>query len=362
MKPQFRKIVVGVDFSDASLAGARWVATHLAPQAELLIVHVVAVPNAPMYLREYLGSTIQQRARSEQALYTALRGFAGLLGADRVRIGIRTGVPWYELARVADEVKADLICVGRGHKRQGSSRFGATTPQRLLAISKVPVLVIPQGVAKPGRVLAAVSAHAGEEGVISVAKALANAWVSRLEAVHVVETDAHQTPRTSALHGPVERIRAVTHAEGRTTGIDSLDDDALCALAREWVSSSVLPAGVDGSPGHVVRLGDAGQELIASARDEACTSVIVMGRARAAHECTDSTTGYHCGSTARMVLWSAPGPVFVLPLEARFAHPVPLRIAPSESHPGLTMRHRNGDRMFFVAPNGPEFGGGGDAA
>jgi nucleotide-binding universal stress UspA family protein len=360
MKPQFRKIVVGVDFSDASLAGARWVATHLAPQAELLIVHVVAVADAPMYLREYIGSTINQRAKSAQALYTALRGFAGLLGADRVRIGIRTGVPWSELAQVADEVKADLICVGRGQKRQGSSRFGATTPQRLLAISKIPVLVIPQGVAQPGRILAALSGHAGDERVISVASELANAWASRLEAVHVVETDVHQTPRTPALHGAVERIGAKTRAEGRTTGIDSLGEDALGALATDWLSSAVLSASADGSAGSVVRSGDAGQELIASAHDETCTSVIVMGRARAAHECTDSTTGYHCGSTTRMVLWSAPGPVFVLPLETRLEYQLPLRVASLE-HPELTTR-RNGDRIPFLASNSRELGGGGDAA
>src|SRR4051812_16437272 len=107
MKAAFRKIVVGVDFSDASLAGARWVADHLAPQAELLVVHVVPIPSAPIYLREYVESTIQQRTNSTQRLYTALRGFAGLLGAERVRVGIRTGVPWTELARVADEVDAD---------------------------------------------------------------------------------------------------------------------------------------------------------------------------------------------------------------------------------------------------------------
>jgi nucleotide-binding universal stress UspA family protein len=316
MTPPFRKIVVGVDFSDASLAAARWVATHLATQADLFIVHVVAVPNAPTYLREYIGSTINQRARSAHALYTALRGFAGLLGCDRVRIGIRTGVPWVEIARVADEVKADLICVGRGQTRHGSSRFGATTPHRLLAISKVPVLAIPQGVAKPARVLAAVSAHTGEERVISVAKALAEAWASPLEAVHVVETDVHQIPRTSAPEGPVERIRANTTAGGRATGIDSLDEGALRALASEWLSSAILPSSAEGSTGRVVRLGDAGQELIASARDEEGSSVIVMGRARAADEYTDLTAAYRCGSTTRMVLWSAPGPVLVLPLEA----------------------------------------------
>src|SRR6185436_6431277 len=145
MNTQFRKIVIGIDFSDASLAGARWVSNHLAPHAELLLVHVVPLPRPPAYLHEHIGSTIDQRSTLVPRLYTALRGFADLLCSDHIRIGIRTGVPWSALARVAEEVKADLICVARGSKRQGSSRFGATTPQRLLAISPIPVLVIPQG-------------------------------------------------------------------------------------------------------------------------------------------------------------------------------------------------------------------------
>jgi nucleotide-binding universal stress UspA family protein len=325
MKAVFGKIVIGVDFSDASLAGARWVATHLAPQAELFVVHVVPIPSAPIYLREYVESTIHQRMNSAERLYTALRGFAGLLGAPRVRVGIRTGVPWTELARVAHEVKADLICVGRGHKRQGSSRFGATTPQRLIAIAKVPVLVIPQVVVRrPLRVLAALSARDGEEPVTAVAEALASAWASRLETVHVVETDVHQSSRPLALHASGES--AATPGD-RTTGIDSLDEEALRALASEWLASIVTPTGDEHT--RIVRVGDAGQELIASARGEAEAAAIVMGRVRAAHPIRSSSNASHCGSTTRMVLWSAPGPVFVLPLESAVDLALPSRAAAS---------------------------------
>ena len=252
MTTQFRKIVIGIDFSDASLAGARWVSTHLAPRAELLLVHVVPLPRPPIYLHEPIGLTIDQRSTLVPHLYRALRGFADLLSSDRVRVGIRSGVPWSALARVADDVRADLICVGRGPKRQGSSRFGATTPQRLLAISQVPVLVIPQGVvSKPGRVFAALSGRPGGERVIPVAKALAAAWGSRLEPIHVIEADVHQVSRTSTgTPAAKDWIGTTLVDSGRRIRIDALDQSALHTLAGEWVASTVSAAGAtESGPG-----------------------------------------------------------------------------------------------------------------
>jgi nucleotide-binding universal stress UspA family protein len=363
MTTPFRKIVIGVDFSDASLAGARWVASHLAPQAELLVVHVVPVPSAPIYLREYIGATVDQRASSAQRLYTALRGFACLLGADRVRVGIRTGVPWCELSRVADQVKADLICVGRGQKRQGSSRFGATTPQRLLAIARVPVLVIPQGVVtKPVRVLAAISAREGEDRITTVAKGLADTWSSRVATVHVVETEVHRTSRTSALNGAGDPMGAPTRQAGRCTGIDSLDESALRALAAEWLTSTGTPTDDEQLNTRIVRVGDAGQELIATARDDAGSSAIVMGRVSGTHAATHSGAGYHCGSTTRIVLWSAPGPVFVLPLESGVEQLLSERNTASDSGLLLPAHHRNGERVTFLAPAGRDAGARVDSA
>ena len=321
---QFKKIIIGIDFSDASLAGARWVADHLAPKADLLLIHVVSVPRPPIYLHEHIAPTIDQRSTLVPRLYTALRGFADLLGNGRARVGIRTGVPWSAIARVADEVKADLICVGRGNKRQGSSRFGATTPQRLLGVSRVPVLVIPQGVlTKPRRVLAALSGRPGGERVMPVAKSLASAWDSRLEAIHVVEADVRQDSRISIGASRTRLIGTQSADDGRSIGIDALDESALCTLASQWIASTISASGTTAGDQPSIRIGDAGQELIASARNEPGPSVVVMGRVGETLPIPPLPAQYRCGSTTRMVLWAAPGPILVLPFESNEAYALP---------------------------------------
>ena len=301
MKKPFRKILIGIDFSDASLAAARWAATHIAADAELLLVHVVPVPRPPIYLDERLGRSAEQRSISAPRLRTALQGFADLLGHTRIKVGVRTGVPWSALARVAGEVKADLICVGRGQKRKGSNRFGATTPQRLLGISRIPVFVIPQGVtAKPTRVLAALSARPGSERVIPVAGRLAKIWESPLEAIHVVEPE----------------VAAVSS--------DTLDPAAVRALASEWAGAAISAAGETDATEPIIRAGDAGQELVTVAREKQGISVVVMGRTGETVSAPASPSVFRCGSTTRMVLWAAPGPVLIVPLESTETYTLPI--------------------------------------
>jgi nucleotide-binding universal stress UspA family protein len=360
---QFRKIVIGIDFSDASLAGAWWVSEHLAPRAELLLVHVVPLPRPPIYLHEHIGSTIDQRSTLVPRLYAALRGFADLLNSDHVRVGIRTGVPSSALARVADEVKADLICVGRGSKRQGSSRFGATTPQRLLGLSPVPVLVIPQGVAStPSRVLTAVSARPGGERVISVAAALAAGWGSRLEAIHVIEADVREASTASAGTTAVNAWNGLQSVDGgRSVGIDALDQRDLHRLASDWVASTIAAAGATGSEDPTIRIGDAGQELITMAQEKPGSSVIVIGRVGETLPTLSSRAEYRCGSTTRMVLWAAPCPVFVVPLEAGLDRSVPFSNQTQERDTRLPIRSRDTTRLALLSTAGwhPT---GGDAA
>lgn len=312
---QFRKIVVGVDFSDASLAAARWVADHLAPQAELLLVHVVSLPRPPIYVNELIGPTIDQRSRLAPRLYAALSAFGELLGSERVRVGIRTGVAWSALARVANEVKADLICVGRGDKRKGSSRFGATTPQRLLAVAGVPVLVIPQGVnAKPNRILAALSARPGGECVLPVAERLASVWGAPLQAIHVIEADVRHVLLTSPALLPASQFFASASSEhGRRIGIDALDEVELRELAIGWLTSTFSAISPAVPYEGLIRIGDAGQELIATARNDSGPAVIVMGRLGERVSALPVQAQHRCGSTTRMVLWSAPCPVLVVP-------------------------------------------------
>lgn len=344
MTSQFRKIVIGIDFSDASLAGARWVATHLAPRAELLLVHVVPVPRMPAYLEAHSGSTIEQRSTLAPKLYTALRGFAELLGSDRVRVGIRTGVPWSTLARVAHEVKADLICVGRGHRRQGSSRFGATTPQRLLAVSHVPVMVIPQGVTKaPARVLAALSGRPGGEQVMPIAQTLASRWGSRLEPIHIIEADVQRAS-----------------APGRSIGIDGMEQGALEQLASKWIAA-VSGNGLSQSTDPIIRLGDPGPELIAAARETGDSSVIVIGRLGESAPLRASRGQYRCGSTTRMVLWAAPCPVIVVPTERGAAQPLPFT-PPTSRFDARAPGYASPGQMAMISPPRWNPGDGDDAA
>lgn len=46
---KIRRIVVGVDFREPSVAAARWTARELAPDAEIVLLHVVDVPRPPAF-------------------------------------------------------------------------------------------------------------------------------------------------------------------------------------------------------------------------------------------------------------------------------------------------------------------------
>jgi nucleotide-binding universal stress UspA family protein len=261
-------------------------------------------------------------------------------------------------------VKADLICVGRGPKRQGSSRFGATTPQRLLAISTVPVLVIPQGVvSKPVRVFAALSGRPGGEQVLPVARSLATGWESPLEAIHVIEADVRQISRKStATPGAADWLGAGEVNGGRSTGIDALDQGVLHMLASEWVASTLSGAGATESGDPMIRIGDAGQELITMVREEPGSSVMVMGRVAESLHTAPMQAEYRCGSTARMVLWAAPCPVFVVPLEQVSTRSLPF----STPTRGLDMRlpipNEDANRAALLSAAGWHSHGGDGAA
>ncbi|HST08412.1 MAG TPA: universal stress protein [Gemmatimonadaceae bacterium] len=267
---RLHKIVVGIDFSDASLAAARWAASRVAPDGQLFLVHVLPEPFAPLYLRSYADPALNRASSYSPGLYGALKGFGDALRSDRVRVGVRSGNPAETLARVAEEVKADMLCVGRGGRRQGGSRFGATTPQRLLAHARVPVLIVPgttddttARVVGGQRVIAAVDARAGGEAILEVGAALASAWGTELEAVHVVEAET----RVQSLGRYIGRLAArngqgVRTDEVRRVGIEALGELGLTSLADQWLNSRL--AAVHGSAGGRVsiRWGDPGPELV----------------------------------------------------------------------------------------------------
>lgn len=277
-------------------------------------MYVVPEPFAPVYLRMHIDPTLDQQATFTPALYGALRGFGDVLGDSRVRVGIRTGNPAATLARVAAEVDADLLCVGRGHRRQGGSRFGATTPQRLLAHARMPVMVMPTSVDEANTgILAAVDARAGEDFLLQTAASLARNWGSDLEAVHVVEAESRtdSLARHAVRRARQSDERSVSTEGARAIGIEALGDEGLISLAEEWLESHVAGVRNEIRSEAVVRSGDPGPELVAHAQQRGA-SLLVIGR-ESKRSPIVSAGNFPCGSTTRYVVWSAPCPVLVLP-------------------------------------------------
>jgi nucleotide-binding universal stress UspA family protein len=351
----FRKVVIAVDFSAASLAAARWVAMQLAPRAELALVHVVSAPAAPSFVRPHLPSLDEVMAGLTPALLGALRGLAGVVGSERTTVELLTGTPADVLAAFARDFDADLICLGRRRRRRGAARFGDTTAQRLLAQTRIPVLVVPSArPTPPARILAAVDDAPGVSTDLHVAWRAAHSYEAALEVLHVLapelprlvslglsgsgeaaSTDSSSTSSPNGAHaaGSFPDIGGEYDADGgRREPIELyLDGKArLELLTHEWLASQVRLASV--SPRRItthVRLGDPGEQIIRFVHATGADLVFV-GRGHdersssAIGEVKGSADAFPLGSTSRLVLMASPCPVLVLPPAARATSPEPL--------------------------------------
>ncbi len=120
------RILVAVDFRQASLAAARFAATRLGA-AEIELAHVAEHPEVPHATR-------------------SLEGLAETLGARRIAVRVLQGPRIPALAERAVAFKADVVVVGCG--TAGSAGATLDGLARLLA---VPVLVVPAAVTEPER-------------------------------------------------------------------------------------------------------------------------------------------------------------------------------------------------------------------
>jgi nucleotide-binding universal stress UspA family protein len=308
---RFNTIVVGIDFSERSLATARWVAHHLSPDATLIFVHVVPEPETPAFLRPHLQDALAEVSRIAPALIPGLRGVADLVARGRHRIEIVQGIAADGLAQVAADAGADLICLGRRRLRRGGARFGATTAHRLLARTRVPVLIVPGGnPSTPTRILAALDARDGSDAVVRSAARLAASWEAPVDVAHVLSPDLrdliHSSPTVEAWHA------------NDVIAVESTSD--LFRITREWLEYQADVAGIP--PTHsraCVSVGDPGQEIIKAAHLSK-VSLIAMGRGACSFDATQSTGLLPLGSTTRHVMWAAPCPVLVLPTGSPTRH------------------------------------------
>jgi nucleotide-binding universal stress UspA family protein len=88
---QLETIVLGTDFSDAATRTARWVATRMAPNASLILVHALE-PNTPPAFLVAAGLMTEGRDSGPRGqCEDQLRELALSLGRNRVRTQVRVG-------------------------------------------------------------------------------------------------------------------------------------------------------------------------------------------------------------------------------------------------------------------------------
>jgi len=192
------RVVVGVDFSEVSLAAAQWVGRHLVRDAALMLVHVLEPPPLPKVsrLRSARMPDPESRLRVRiESLRGALHGLSGVVGDTGTGVEVRVGDAALQLAAYADLVGADLVVVGGNAVSRAAPRHETATTDRLLRHLSRPGLVARNIQAAPTTVLAVLGGGAATS-VITAAQMVAAPCAARVTALRLADT----TPV-----GPLER-------------------------------------------------------------------------------------------------------------------------------------------------------------
>jgi nucleotide-binding universal stress UspA family protein len=266
-----RRILVAVDFRQPSLAAARWVATHLSAADEIELAHVVRRTELPPFLQ---GLSLPPVGRDPglESVDRALQGLAGTLHWRRISVATLAGHPVHALAARALTSGADLLVLGRDVLDGSRGR----TLERLVRRLPIPVLAVGPAVReRPTQVIASVDAAPLRTGVVRCAGLLARLLGSDLTLLH-------------ALPGGLDR--------------------QVHLLARAWLEGlrCEMPAGSSVSAHTKVVQGAAGPSLRAEAGSKA--TLVVVGR-----NGSDAEGRRDLGSTTRLILSEARGPVLVVP-------------------------------------------------
>jgi len=241
------RIVVGVDFTEVSLAAAQWVGRHLARDATLTLVHVIPPPPLPnvLQLRAARMPDPESRLRTRlQSMRGALHGLAGVVGGTTTGVEVRVGDPAVQLPAYANMVDADLLVVGANSVFHAAPRRETATTDRLLRRLARPGLVARNVQSAPKTVLVALADDAAAS-VLDVARMVAAPSGARLVALRLADrgpagdTTVSVKPRDAVANDEQVRmivdvtreLRADVIVIGSYTSATNVDDDVAHLLA-----------------------------------------------------------------------------------------------------------------------------------
>ena len=186
-EPHLERVVVALDFSEASILAATWVAQHFARGTELVLVHVIHAPAPPRFLEARYPRAEQVVEMARAGAELRLRELVSSLATGLTWTEVRIGRPDEEIVRVAQEYRADLIVVGRPAPRTGLSARLGTTAQRVLRRATVPVLLaVGMPAADPLRVLVGLDESDLTEPVLDWTRLLVERFKAETVVMHVI--------------------------------------------------------------------------------------------------------------------------------------------------------------------------------
>ena len=283
-----RSIIVGVDFSEASLNAARWMAQQLAKDDELVLVHAVYIPEPPSFLRGLYPPTDSLREDARRGADIRLAELAKSLRLRRIRTEVRIGRPDEVLGVIAEESRARLVVIGTHGARTGIWQLLGGTAERVTRAARTTTLLARHLPASaPRRLLLALDESELVHPIIDWAVRLAPQHASESIALHVVN--------------PL--------LQGATIGASSSElrhaEDRIRACTETWLQGKLAGTSLEGAR-VVVEFGDAGLEILAAVhRFQA--DLLAVGT----HGARPRARGF-MGSVVEFVLRNGSGPVLVV--------------------------------------------------
>jgi len=209
----YHRILIGIDFSDASIESVRWAVSRFS-EAEIVLFHSIPPLNVPGYVLRELGSKLELVREKELDARTNLEAIASQVGIE-ARCEVRGGWPPEALSRTAEELAAELVVVGAHQKRLAPADELGNTCAAIVRETPLPVLVWrPIRNQRNKTILAAVSLRDESAPIGATAARYADYFGTRLYLLH-------------AMPGTVQRyVRAVSSATKADDLLRRLENDA----------------------------------------------------------------------------------------------------------------------------------------
>lgn len=263
---KFDRLVIGIDFSASSVEAARWAAHQLAPNAELVLAHVISIPQIPPIVRSRFPRHDLLLATVRAGAEARLEELNLSLNARRVWIAIREGDPVRGLTEVTREFSADLIVVGTHGERPGLREALGSTAEHLVRAASCPVLLITRGAPTTvSHVLVPVDKSAIAGHALGWAAALSRRTGARVTAMHVVTA------------GATSGALAAAAVISGSPPIDPGTRPAAADMPRRWIEAAVAAGVPPERTNSDVAFGEPVREILGAA-ERLGADLIVMGR------------------------------------------------------------------------------------